>query len=79
MQGTLDQQPAPATSEATLSGSVSGSMVVNRRRGWLSETRFLVQMRSTVTGKTTRGAASPAPMQFRMKITQHMRVFDKRP
>jgi len=80
MQGTLDQQPAPATSEASISGTVNGTMVVNRRRGWLSETRFLVQMRSTVTSKTTTpGTASPTPMQFRMKITQHMRVFDKRP
>jgi len=79
MQGTLEQNPAPASSEATLSGSVNGSMVVNRRRGWLSESRFLVQMRSTVTRKTATGAVSAAPMQFRMKITQHMRVFDKRP
>jgi len=79
MQGTLEQNPAPATSEATLSGSVNGNMVVDRRRGWLSESRFLVQMRSTVTRKTATGAVSAAPMQFRMKITQHMRVFDKRP
>jgi hypothetical protein len=79
MQGTMEQQPAPASpAPSALSGSVNGSMVIDRRRGWLSESRFLVQMRSIVVGKTAAGAASAAPMQFRMKITQHMRVFDKR-
>jgi Family of unknown function (DUF6263) len=79
MQGTLEQTPAPASSQAAaMSGSVNGNMVINRRRGWLSESRFLVQMRTTVAGRSDAGAASMAPMQFRMKITQHMRVFDKR-
>ena len=62
MRGTL-QQPE----------TVNGSMVINRRRGWLSESRFLVEMRTTVT---PRGAATSDPMQVRTKITQHMRVFD---
>ena len=75
MRGTFEQQPAQAASQSSLSGTVSGSMVVNRRRGWLSETTFLVEMRTTVVA---RGVAPAAPMQFRMKITQHMRVVDKR-
>ena len=58
-----------------LAGSVSGSMVVNRRRGWLSESRFLLQMRATLAYV---GGADTTPMQFRMKITQHMRVIDER-
>jgi hypothetical protein len=77
MRGTLDQQPAITAAESSLSGSVNGNMVVNRRRGWLSESRFLVEMRTTVAA-LPRSAAPLAPMQFRMKITQHMRVFDKR-
>ena len=64
-------QPQAANENGTLTGSVSGSMVVDRRRGWLSESRFLVQMRTTVL---TDGAA---PMQFRMKISQHMKVFER--
>jgi hypothetical protein len=75
MRGTLEQQPAVMGAESSLSGSVNGAMVVNRRRGWLSESRFLVEMLTTVA---SRSAAPRAPMQFRMKITQHMRVFDKR-
>jgi hypothetical protein len=79
MQGTMEQQPAPTSpAPSALTGSVNGSMVIDRRRGWLSESRFLVQMRTIVTGKTAAGAAAAAPMQFQMKITQHMRVFDKR-
>jgi hypothetical protein len=73
MRGTL-QQPETATSpEQALSGTVNGMMVINRRRGWLSESRFLVEMRTTVT---PRGTAPSAPMHVRTKITQHMRVFD---
>lgn len=73
MRGTLQQLETPASPEQALSGTVNGSMVINRRRGWLSESRFLVEMRTTVT---PRGTAPSAPMQVRTKITQHMRVFD---
>ena len=58
-----------------IAGTVSGAMIVNRRRGWLSESRFLVQMRATLPAVDAR-----APMRFRMKITQHMRTSEpKRP
>jgi hypothetical protein len=73
LRGTVLQPGAPvAADKGALAGSVSGSMIVDRRRGWLSESRFLVQMRATIVppGGTT-------PMQFRMKITQHMRVFER--
>ncbi len=75
MRGTLDQVPNVAASMATLTGLVNGVLVVNRRRGWLSESRFLVDMSTTVLAK---GIATAAPMQFRMRITQHMQVVDKR-
>jgi len=78
MRGTMHQMTdATAVSDpSALTGAVNGSMVVDRRRGWLSESRFLVEMRATVAPI---GLARPAPMQFRLKITQHMRVLDKRP
>ncbi|HEU4997241.1 MAG TPA: hypothetical protein VFT29_20630 [Gemmatimonadaceae bacterium] len=75
MRGTLDQVPTVAAAVSTLSGLVNGVLVVNRRRGWLSESRFLVDMSTTVMAK---GVTNTTPMQFRMKITQHMRVVDKR-
>jgi len=55
---------------------VSGSMVVNRRRGWLSESRFVVQMLSTIMSADTKGKSQP--VQLRLRISQHMRVADKR-
>lgn len=82
MRGTLVPagDPSAASDRGALSGSLNGSMVVDRRRGWLSESRFLVQMRATLApppaGAVKGGGAS---MQFRMKISQHMRVLDKRP
>ena len=54
-------------------GTVSGSMVVDRHRGWLSESRFLVETRATLPA-----VGGGAPMQLRLKITQHMKVLDKR-
>jgi hypothetical protein len=76
MRGTLQQAAESAMIDrGALTGSVNGSMIVDRRRGWLSESRFLVQMRATVLSL---GAARAAPMEFRMRITQHMRVVDKR-
>ena len=73
MRGAVEPPPQlPA--EQAMSGSVDGEIVVNRKRGWLSETRFLVHMSTSIP---TLGEAR-APMQFRTKITQHMRVLDRR-
>lgn len=75
LRGSMEQQPGHLAVESVLAGTVNGTMVVNRRRGWLSESRFSVETRTTVSA---RGAAPMTPMQFRMKISQHMRVVDKR-
>ena len=76
MKGTFDA-PDAARREDAAAGSVSGSMVVNRKRGWLSESRFLIQMRSTMPASTQTNRPG---MQFRTRITQLMRVLgDRRP
>ncbi|HEX7939411.1 MAG TPA: hypothetical protein VF483_10495, partial [Gemmatimonadaceae bacterium] len=67
MTGTL--VPATRKTASGVAGSVTGSMVVNRKRGWLSESHFMLLLQSAVAkGK----AASTSP--FRMKVTQGMRV-----
>jgi hypothetical protein len=66
MNGTL----VPATKAATESvgGSVNGSLVVNRKRGWLNESRFLLVLRSiAVRGKSD-------AKDFSVKVTQTMHV-----
>lgn len=76
MRGTFEPVVAAAAPrDSAASGSIVGALTVDRMRGWLSESRFLIQMRSTVRST---GAGAGAPMQFRMKITQHMRVLGER-
>jgi hypothetical protein len=79
MRGTMHPltEAVAVADPSALMGSVTGNMVVDRLRGWLSESRFLVEMRATIAAAS--GAAASAPMQFRLKITQHMRITEKRP
>lgn len=71
LRGTVVQPGTTPAEKGMITGSVNGSMIVDRHRGWLSESRFLVQMRTTVTPPGT------APMDFRVKVTQHMRVIER--
>jgi hypothetical protein len=74
MRGTVEPPRQVRSFEQSMSGSVEGRIVVNRKRGWLSETRFQVEMNTTV-----QSLAEPrGPMQLRTKITQHVRIFDRR-
>ncbi len=52
------------------SGEVSGSILIDRRRGWISDARTVVTLRSLVS---TRDKRTP-PSRVRVKITQWMRV-----
>ena len=78
MRGTLDQTQLGMAS--SLNGTVGGQMVVNRKRGWLSESRFVVDLRTTMPVRAAAPATpgGSAPMQFRTRITQHMKVIEKR-
>ena len=58
-----------------LDGTVSGAMRVDRARGWMTESRFIVLIRSVVTPPSTSGMA---PMHFVTKVTQHLRTMDNR-
>ena len=75
MRGTMHplSDAIASTDPRALVGSITGNMIVDRRRGWLSESRFLIETRATVPPVGT-----AAPMQFRLRITQHMRVLEKR-
>jgi hypothetical protein len=75
LKGTMHPlgDAAASADPRALVGSVNGSMIVDRRRGWLSESRFLIETRASLPRIGT-----TAPMQFRLRITQHMRVLEKR-
>ena len=55
----------------TMSGSMNGSMMVDRRRGWITDARMTFTVRSVMTPPT--GSTSSA-LRFRMKVTQWMRA-----
>jgi hypothetical protein len=58
-----------------LDGNVSGSIRVDRARGWLTESRFSILIKSIFTPPPTSGMS---PMHFVTKVTQHLRTMDKR-
>ena len=67
-------QPRSVVTSSEVNGSVSGSMTVDRRRGWLSASRFTIQLRTLVPSSI----ANEPPLQYLMKVTQQMKVLDKR-
>jgi hypothetical protein len=58
-----------------LSGVLNGSMLVDRVRGWMTDSRCTVLLRSAVTPAPSTGLA---PMWFVTKVTQRLRTMDKR-
>lgn len=67
-------QATSAVTSSAVNGSVTGSMTVDRRRGWLSASRFTIQLRTLIPSSV----ANEPPLQYLMKVTQQMRVIDKR-
>jgi hypothetical protein len=57
-----------------LSGHMSGEMQVDRRRGWMTDSRFTLVVMSVVAQP---GASAAAPMKFLTKVTQRLRTMDK--
>lgn len=56
-------------------GTVKGMLLLDRKRGWLTETHFDITVHSTLTPAPSTGAA---PMRFLMRVTQRMRTLDNR-
>ncbi len=70
--GTMSRPPSAKDGWATLtmSGSMTGGLVIDRRRGWISDARMTYVVRSTVAPTS---ASTAAAMRFRMKVTQWVR------
>jgi hypothetical protein len=58
-----------------LAGNVTGAMRLDRVRGWMTDSRFSVLIRSLFTPPAGSGMV---PMQYVTKLTQHLRTMDKR-
>lgn len=73
MQGEI--RPDAASPGLQLSGGVQGSMQIDRARGWLTDSRFSITMRSLVTPAPATGLA---PMRFVTRVVQRLSTMDKR-
>lgn len=56
-------------------GVVSGTMLLDRKRGWLTESRFDISVQSTLA---TSAVGDDAVMHFTMRVTQRMRTLDRK-
>ncbi len=75
MRGEMQPATGPgAASQAVLEqGTVSGTMVLDRRRGWLSESWFNIVVMTSVTNPP-----AAAALRLQMRIIQHMRTAERR-
>jgi uncharacterized protein DUF6263 len=70
---------APAGPGYGTSGQLSGTIQIDRRLGWITDSRSSIIVRSTITSASSKkGEAERAPMQVRTKITQWIRVMRAR-
>ncbi len=73
MRGVIrDKSPRDAMQT---SGSITGTMRIDRVRGWMTESRFLITLRSLMTPPDGSGFA---PMRIITRVTQQLRTLDKR-
>ncbi|HYU52642.1 MAG TPA: hypothetical protein VEK37_06840 [Gemmatimonadaceae bacterium] len=84
MHGTMSRinvpgAPPPGAGYAT-SGVLSGTIQIDRRLGWITDSKSSIIVRSTIGDPARKGvgAAQGAPMQVRTKITQWIRAMRTR-
>ena len=69
-----DILPDSTSQGVELSGSIAGTMQLDRARGWMTDSRFLIALRSIIAPPA---AAGLAPMKFLTRVTQRLRTMDK--
>ena len=77
MRGDMRPATGPgAASGAVLEkGLVSGTMLMDQRRGWLKESWFNIVVSSTLKPAAS---TNDQPIRMQMRITQHMRTVERR-
>jgi hypothetical protein len=72
--GTLPAGPGYGTS-----GQLSGAIQIDRRLGWITDSKSSIIVRSSIASNRTRkGEPERAPMEVRTKITQWIRAMRAR-
>jgi hypothetical protein len=83
MRGTLARintaGSAPAGPGYGTTGQLSGTIKIDRRLGWITDSKSSIIVRSTIAaGPAKKGEPEPEPMQVRTKITQWIRAMRAR-
>jgi len=83
MHGTMERAgsraPTPLGTGYATSGTLSGTIQIDRRLGWITDSRSSIVVRSTIAAAPARkGGPQGAPMQVRTKITQWIRAMRTR-
>jgi hypothetical protein len=83
MRGTMSRintlGAAPAGPGYGTTGQLSGTIQIDRRLGWITDSRSTIIVRSSIaTNQSEKGESERAPMQVRTKITQWIRVMRTR-
>lgn len=58
-----------------LNGAITGTMLLDRARGWMTESLFIITLKSLVVPPMGTGLA---PMKFVTRVTQRLRTMDRR-
>ena len=79
MRGEMNPDPdgtqAQSVGPVLEHGSVTGTMLVDRVRGWLTESQFTILVHSTVHVP----GSDDTVMRFETRVTQKMKTVEKRP
>jgi hypothetical protein len=83
MHGTMSRMNVPGAPAAgagyTTSGMLAGTIQIDRRLGWITDSRSSIVVRSKIAAPQPRkGEPQGAPMQVRTKITQWIRAMRTR-
>ena len=70
-----DILPDSTSKGVALSGSITGVLQIDRVRGWMTDSRFLVLLQSVITPPAGSGLV---PMRLTTRVTQRLRTMDKR-
>ena len=73
MKGEI--HPDSSSQGMEMSGTISGTMQLDRARGWMTDSRFVVLLKSLLKPSMETGMM---PMQFITRVTQRLQTMDKR-
>jgi hypothetical protein len=80
VRGDMARKDVPAAGPRgtvmSIVGTVAGSLLLDRLRGWIADSRFIVTMHSALQPPASSGIE---PMRFKTIVTQRVRLQDRQP